>query len=84
MLCSGFVYGDLGSNACPAGSTRITELAACQSAAAAQGKAWGRNDSWSAHPAGCLLNGDAVYFNTIAPGSGSSASRPLCAIAGVP
>jgi hypothetical protein len=36
-----YLYGNLGSNACPAGSTQITDSAACQSATAAQGKAWG-------------------------------------------
>jgi hypothetical protein len=84
LSCAGaYVSGDLGSNACPAGSVRIETEAACRTAAAAAGKtAWSTFVvTYSDFPRGCYyytgLN-DA-YFNTHAVGAGNCYTQLLCA-----
>ncbi len=73
--------GDMGSNACPAGSMRILTQAACRTAAAAMGKTpfspFVENDP--AWPRGCYYDStDNAVFNTHAVGAGYS-MQPLCA-----
>jgi hypothetical protein len=80
--CAGaYVSGDLGSNACPAGSVRIETEAACRTAAAAAGKTPSTLVTNSARPRGCYYNTGSNYawFNAHAVGAGSSGYQLLCA-----
>ncbi len=85
--CAGaFLSGDLGSNACPAGSVRIQAEAACRTAAAAAGRTffWVETSKWT--PRGCYFTnnvyatgrGDA-FFNAHAAGGGWPGTQLLCA-----
>ena len=92
LSCAGvYVYGDRGSNECPAGSVRIETEAACRTAAAAAGK---RIDSSfvvteSAYPRGCFSTGcdpvepycNYAYFNAHPLGAAPTdyGQRLLCA-----
>jgi hypothetical protein len=79
-------FGSWGSNDCPADSTRIVGISACQSAAAATAKLWGGNNHGDEYPEGCYdyyspsARGESkVYFNNNEPsGSLSNGLRPLC------
>ncbi len=82
-VCAGsFVWGINGSNACPAGSSVITDAAQCQAAAAAAGLRWDRSyDGLTTFPRGCFLDTDGtVALNTDATGAEKSGSQPLCAV----
>jgi hypothetical protein len=84
LSCAGaYVSGDLGSNACPAGSVRIETEAACRTAAAAAGKTAGSSslpfvETDSRYPRGCYYANDA-YLNTHAVGAGWWGAQLLCA-----
>ncbi len=80
-----YQLGSWGSNDCPADSTRIVDINACQTAAAATGKVWrGVYDSDDYYPKGCYDYYEtggyySVYFNNYEPsGSLSDDARPLC------
>jgi hypothetical protein len=86
LSCAGaYVFGDEGSNECPAGSVRIEAEAACRTAAAAAGMTFGSTSVEADYPRGCysylvLFDTDStVYFNTHAVGASGAFSRPLCA-----
>ena len=51
-----YVLGALDSNACPAGSYRITDAAQCEAAATAAGIAWGGPADNDVIPTGCVWN----------------------------
>ena len=75
-------WGVLGSNACPAGSYRITDAAQCRAAAATAGKGyWDKQNYWSDRPAGCQWDtlGD-VILNTHRTGRANPTKQPLCAV----
>jgi hypothetical protein len=77
--CAGaYVFGAVGSNACPAGSARIETEAACRTAAGETFLAvWPR----SYDPRGCYYDtvNNYAYFNSDAVGAGRSGSQLLCA-----
>ncbi len=79
-----YVYGALGSNECPSGSTRITGAAACEAAATAMGNAIGPTlvEREPAQPSGCYWwrtgSEQRVYLNNASPGAGSPGSQLLC------
>jgi hypothetical protein len=81
LRAGAYVSGDLGSNACPAGSVRIETEAACRTAAAAAGKTPGSpfvfSDAY--YPRGCETSGNYAYFNVHADGAGSYDAQLLCA-----
>ena len=83
--CAGaYLYGVAGSNACPTNSLRIVDADACESAALAAFKEYGRTMG-GIEPAGCYLRDDGVvYFGPRKADSsselpdGHSTSRLLC------
>ncbi len=83
--CAGaYVAGAAGSNACPAGSVRIEDEAACSTAVILTGKTAGGSNPFveteSAFPRGCYYTGGTkAYFNTHAVGTGNSGAQLLCA-----
>ncbi len=83
LSCAGaYVFGDRGSNACPAGSVRVEAEAACRTAAAAAGQSFAAVVASSTAPRGCysLTTGIYAYFNTHAVGAaGNSNTQLLCA-----
>ncbi len=86
LSCAGlYVSGDAGCNACPAGSTRIANQAACRTAATAAGKLVGSPfvETDADYPKGCyyVTSDNTAYFNTHAVGAGNSNARLLCAAA---
>ena len=84
---SGFVWGELGKNACPVGHSRIADAAACRTAAPSVGKAFVKSESQPRYPRGCYGNIDTtdpanppgIYFNN-GNGAGESDSQLLCAV----
>ena len=77
------VWGVEGSNACPAGSSVITDEYQCQAAAATAGKAWSHSGSWSNFPRGCFYYtvNSGVVLNRDATGGANPGDMPLCAVA---
>ncbi len=74
------MYGALGSNECPDGSARITDLAQCLSAALAAGKEWEGMESQSGYPRGCYrYTGGGVKLNYDAAGGAAPNAQLLCA-----
>jgi hypothetical protein len=82
--CAGaYVFGESGSDSCPAGSITISTAAACEAAAAATALAYDGSESESGYPAGCyrVTDGDGdsiVFFNTHVTGGSNANSQPLC------
>ena len=76
-------WGAANTNACPAGSSVITDAAQCQAAAATAGKTWYGSDSWSSYPRGCYgyTGNSAVWLNTHPTGAAHPYDQPLCAVA---
>ncbi len=80
--CAGaYVFGDEGSNECPAGSVRIETEAACRTAATAAGKTPSSYfvETDPDYPRGCYASTNYAYFNIDAVGAGQFSSRLLCA-----
>ncbi len=79
-----YVLGPANTNACLAGSAKITDVTACPAAAAALGKPYAGSVSQALRPSGCYLDtGDGrVYFNPSAPGAAASGAQPLCRVTG--
>ncbi len=76
------VWGALNTNACPAGSSVITDAAQCQAAAATAGKGWSGSGSWPDAPRGCAwYTGGTVFLNTHPTGAADPDRQPLCAVA---
>ncbi len=83
-------WGVKGSNACPAGSSVITDVAQCQAAAATAGKTWRDGRYKSTSPRGCYdyylqvfgeaFSDNGVYLNTHPTGAAEASSTPLCAV----
>ncbi len=79
-----YVYGSKGSNACPAGSTRIVNWTVCAIAADDTSMYFQGNHSTTSLPEGCIARwGYYVYFNTGSPGAADADTQPLC-IPGAP
>jgi hypothetical protein len=84
--CACSVLGPANTNACLAGSAKITDVTACPAAAAALGKTYGGSVSQAQRPSGCYLDtGDGtVYFNPSAPGAAAAGAQPVCRVTGAP
>ena len=84
LPCAGlFVAGAIGTNVCPAGSTRIDTESLCMQASASYGQPYDPDfTTWpsAAHPRGCMggINAGKVYFNPTPTGQGNSKFAPLC------
>ncbi len=85
LACAGaYISGAAGSNACPAGSTRIVTEAACRTAAAAASKTPTPLSFMRTEPdlpRGCYYATDYAFFNAHAVGAGNSNAQLLCATA---
>jgi hypothetical protein len=81
-----YVLGPANTNACLAGSAKITDVTACPAAAAALGNTYAGSVSQAQRPSGCYLDtGDGrVYFNPSAPGAAAAGAQPLCRVTGAP
>jgi hypothetical protein len=81
---AGYVWGDPGSNECPANSVRITSAEACATGAAAMGMHWAAEPTnRTVRPRGCFWNeedGSNVFLNVDAVGSGYPRRLLLCAV----
>jgi hypothetical protein len=79
---AGYAWGEDGSNQCPASYYRIVNAAACESAAAAAGKAYlgSFKDPDPYSPSGCYFykGNDGFYFNADAVGAGKRGAQLLC------
>ena len=78
-----YVYGEAGSNHCPANALRIDVLGACESAAIIAGAVWGDTFTELTSPRGCVLDVTAgvVYLNDDdTGGSGDVIKYLLCAV----
>jgi hypothetical protein len=75
-------WGEQGTNACPAGSSAITDVAQCQAAAKTAGKNWYGSSKDAGSPRWCswLTNVKMVYFNTHPTGAANQYGQPLCAV----
>jgi hypothetical protein len=81
-----YVLGPANTNACPAGSAKITMEATCRAAAVFVGKVYRRSELHVSRPGGCFFDiGDVkVDFNTNATGASVASAQPLCQVAGAP
>jgi hypothetical protein len=78
---AGYAWGEDGSNRCPASYYAIDTEAACESAAAAAGKAYRGSVTDCFSPRGCYFTpGDinALTFNADAVGTGEPGLQLLC------
>ena len=79
------------TNACPAGSSKITDFTTCQTAAAFLGRMFSGSSIFSSlyFPSGCYLSYlnaaiSSVYFNNDPTGKAVPSSQPLCRVTGAP
>ena len=79
--CAAFALGGASANVCPASFFRLDTEAACASAAAIAGKAFGGSVTLSGLPGGCywVTLGSTVYYNTHATGAANVYAQLLCA-----
>jgi hypothetical protein len=77
---AGYAWGEDGSNQCPTSYYAIDTAAACESAAAAAGKAYLGSETDTHDPSGCYFyQGKAgFYFNDDAVGAGDRGKQLLC------
>jgi hypothetical protein len=77
---AGYAWGEDGSNRCPIFYYAIVNEAACQTAAAAAGKAYLGSETDPSHPSGCYLHQrfDGFVFNADAVGAGVRGAQLLC------
>jgi hypothetical protein len=82
---------DANTNACPAGSSKITDFTTCQTAAAFLGRMFSGSSIFSSllFPSGCYLSyldiaTSFVYFNIHPTGAAASGAQPLCRVTGAP
>jgi len=75
----GYTVGTLGSDSCPSSSSAFTTKQQCEAAASSFGVAFGKEDSWSNYPKGCMCvtTPSKCYFNTHA-GASKSDVKVLC------
>ena len=81
FCAAGYAWGEDGSNQCPTSYYAIINAAACESAAAAAGKAYIGSETDPSSPSGCYFDqGDnaGCYFNAAAVGTGEPGLRLLC------
>jgi hypothetical protein len=83
---AGYTLGPANTNACLAGSAKITDVTACPAAAAAIMKPYVGSLSHAQRPSGCYLETAVafVYFNPSAPGGAFANAQPLCRVTGAP
>ena len=76
-----YVHGEVDSNNCPEGSSRIDKEAACQAAAKAQNLAYGGSVEEATSPKGCWIwTGDNnMYLNTHSTGVPFAEGKLVCA-----
>ncbi len=79
-----YVLGTANSNACPAGSSKITTEATCEAAAKAVGKPYGGSYSNTIFPSGCYLSSGEVNLNAHPTGGAFATAQPLCRGTGAP
>jgi hypothetical protein len=78
---AGYAWGEDGSNRCPTSYYGIDNAAACESAAAAAGKAYRKSETASYSPSGCYFDpgGNGGFaFNADAVGAGRPGTQLLC------
>ena len=77
---AGYAWGEDGSNQCPASYYAIDTEAACESAAAAAGKAYIGSETDPSYPSGCFFyqDDDGFCFNAAAVGAGYPGTQLLC------
>ena len=77
---AGYAWGEDGSNQCPTSYYAIVTAAACESAAAAAGKAYIGSETDPSYPSGCFFYQDdaGFYFNADAVGAGYPGTQLLC------
>jgi hypothetical protein len=77
---AGYAWGEDGSNRCPASYYAIVTAAACETAAAAAGKAYLGSETAPSYPSGCFFyqDDDGFYFNAAAVGAGAPDTQLLC------
>jgi hypothetical protein len=77
---AGYAWGEDGSNRCPASHFAIDDAAACETAAAAAGKAYIGSETEPSYPSGCFFyqDDDGFYFNADAVGAGKRGTQLLC------
>jgi hypothetical protein len=77
---AGYAWGKDGSNQCPTSYYAIVNAVACESAAAAAGKAYLSSETDPSYPSGCYFyQGDnGFYFNADAVGAGNPGTQLLC------
>ncbi len=79
-----YVWGDAGSNACPDGSTRITDQDQCEAAGPVMGEEWSSSLTAESDPKGCYKDSQKVYFNRHDTGGTACADcKLLCKAAAV-
>jgi hypothetical protein len=81
---AGYAWGEDGSNQCPTSYFAIVNAAACETAAAAAGKAYRGSETDPSYPSGCYFHQDfgAFFFNTDAVGDGYPGTQLMCSGAG--
>ena len=80
-FAAGYAWGEDGSNQCPTSYYAIVNAAACETAAAAAGKAYLGSATDPSYPSGCYVyQGDnaGFYFNADAVGAGVRGTQLLC------
>ena len=78
---AGYSWGEDGSNQCPTSYYAIVNAAACETAAAAAGKAYLGSATDPSYPSGCFFyqgDNDGFYFNADAVGAGNPGTLLLC------
>jgi len=78
---AGYAWGEDGSNQCPTSYYRMVNAAACESAAAAAGKAYFGSEKVPYLPSGCYFfqhDGGGFYFNPDVVGVGVPGLQLLC------
>ncbi len=78
---AGYAWGEDGSNKCPTSYYAIDDAAACETAAAAAGKAYRRSVTDPSYPGGCYFyqgDNDGFVFNAAAVGAGKRGTQLLC------
>ena len=81
---AGYAWGEDGSNRCPTSYYKIDMPAACETAAAAAGKAYLGSETDPSYPSGCyfyLGDNAGFYFTADAVGTGKRGTQLLCSSA---
>ena len=80
LVCAEFFgWGEMGSNDCLFGYSRVTSEDACRRAAAAFGETYFGSEVEAVFPRGCYKYGEAgIIFNMHSSGAANSRSKMLC------